>query len=128
MPVIIISWIPLERHDGRLNADDGIGADGLGLVHHPLQRQVPRAVEDVAELLDLSAAQALEAADDSAAHSDRIGHVAEDELDRGETGVELAIQLLAVAARRKVEIAGRSSRRSGRRCRWRGTRCCRESA
>ena len=37
-----------------------VGADRLGLADQPLERQVPRVVEDVAELFDLAAGQTLE--------------------------------------------------------------------
>src|SRR4051794_34895280 len=55
-------------------------------------------VEDVAELLDLAALQALESAKESPGQADRVGHVAEHELDGLEAGVQLAVKLLPIAA------------------------------
>ena len=96
-----------EGHDGGLNSDDGVGIDRFGFVHQPLQGQVTRVVEDVAELLDLASGQALQSPDDAAAHADRISDVAKHKLERLEARVELAIEFLAVAAGREVEFAGR---------------------
>ena len=93
-----------------------------------LQGEVAGGVEDVAELLDLAAAEALQAAEQAAADPDRIGHVAEDELDRRVAGVELAVEFLPVAAGGELHLAAPAVGLRARRRRPRGTRCCRESA
>ena len=99
----------LERHDLGLDADHGVGAGGTGFGRDPRQRQVPRRVEDVAELLDLAAAEALEAAQNPTANARGIGHVAEDELPRRIAGVQQAVEFLAVAAGGKEDLLGRVS-------------------
>ena len=128
VPIIIISCTPWKGMTAGFDADHGVGPDRAGLGDDPLQGEVAGGVEDVAELLDLAAAQALEPAEQAAADADRIGHVAEDELDRHVAGVELAVEFLAVAAGGKQTCCGRVLRRRERRRRRRGTRCCRETA
>ena len=69
-----------------------------GLGRDAGQRQVARSVEDIAELLDLAAGKALQAAQQPAADARGIGHVAEDELAGRIAGVQQAIKFLPVAA------------------------------
>src|SRR5690349_21533569 len=92
-----------EAHRARLDANDAVGAGRGGFGDDPLERQVPRVVEDVGELLDLAARQRLERAEDPTGRADRVGHVAEDEAKRSEAGVELAVQLLSIRAAAELD-------------------------
>ena len=55
-----------ERHDARLDADHRIGAGSARLGCNAAERKVAGGVEDVAELLDLAAASALQRSEEAA--------------------------------------------------------------
>src|SRR5271166_4996781 len=65
---------------------------------------MPRGVEDVAEFFDFAASQALQAAQQTAANADGIGHVAEDEFPGRIAGVHETVKLLSVAASGKEKL------------------------
>ncbi len=87
------------RQDGGADAEHGVGAVGTRGGSNPLECLVTCLVEHIGIIGNFTARQLLERAHETAAHTHRIGDIAEDVLDRRKARVHMAVQFLRVAGR-----------------------------
>ena len=101
VPVIIISWMPRKGMTVVWMPTTALASTALASLTSRCRARCRVWLKTSLYCLISPRARLLSPPDDAAAHADRIGDVAEDELDRREAGVELAIEFLPVAAGEK---------------------------